>query len=239
MSWTTPKIWAYKEAPLSNNFNTYIRDNNNYLKTLLDAMVPIGARWIWPTDVAPTGFLLCQGQAVSRSTYSALFAVIGTTYGVGDGSTTFNLPDAKGKVAVGKDSAQSEFDALGETGGAKTHTLSATEMPGHTHSGITGTISADHTHNCTTGGINQNHTHDIGGVWINDVSYTDELTGFADDSKCNTDTGGVSQDHSHSFTTGGVSDNHTHSFTTDGGTGGGDSHNNLMPYQVINFIIKY
>ena len=71
--------------------------------------------------------------AVSRTTYAALFAITSTTYGSGDGSTTFNLPDLKGRVAVGK-SADTEFDVLGETGGAKTHTLSESELPAHTHS---------------------------------------------------------------------------------------------------------
>ena len=244
MSWITPKAWAYKELPLSNNFNTYIRDNNNYLKDFLDAMIPIGARWIWPTDSAPTGWLICQGQAVSRITYSALFAVIGTTYGVGDNSTTFNLPNAKGKVAVGKD-ATAEFDTLGETGGANTHTLSTTEMPGHTHSqsSFSG-VSANHTHqSANTDGVygGDNHTHNVDGAWVSVTSYTDELTGLADDSKLGgtAQTEGESADHAHDFSTGYENQNHGHAFTTDNGTGGAGTHNNLMPYQVINFIIKY
>ena len=69
---------------------------------------------------APAGWLLCQGQAVSRTDYADLFAVVGTTYGSGDGSTTFNLPNLKGRIPVGLDAAQTEFDALGETGGQKT-----------------------------------------------------------------------------------------------------------------------
>jgi microcystin-dependent protein len=84
---------------------------------------------------APSGFLLCQGQAVSRTTYAALFAALGgeaTPYGVGDGTTTFNLPNLQGRVPVGK-SSETEFDTLGETGGAKTHTLTTAEMPSHTH----------------------------------------------------------------------------------------------------------
>jgi microcystin-dependent protein len=88
---------------------------------------------IWPVSTIPAGWLLCDGSAVSRSTYSALFAILSTTYGVGDGSTTFNLPNAKGRSIVGYDSSQTEFDALGETGGAKTVTLTTAEMPVHTH----------------------------------------------------------------------------------------------------------
>lgn len=99
-----------------------------------------GAIQIWPTDTPPTGWLLCDGSAVSRTTYSDLYALIGTTYGAGDGSTTFNLPNMKGKVVAGKDSGQTEFDALAETGGAKTHTLTTAELPAHAHStpGLTG-----------------------------------------------------------------------------------------------------
>jgi len=87
---------------------------------------------------APTGFLLCDGAAVSRSTYADLFALISTTYGVGDGSTTFNLPNLKGRVPVGLDTAQSEFDVLGETGGAKTHTLTIAQIPAHNHQNLWG-----------------------------------------------------------------------------------------------------
>lgn len=84
-------------------------------------------------STAPVGYLMADGSAVSRTTYARLFAVIGTTFGVGDGSTTFNLPNRKGRVGVGLDSGQTEFDTLGETGGAKTHTLTVGEMPAHTH----------------------------------------------------------------------------------------------------------
>lgn len=82
---------------------------------------------------APTGWLLCDGSAVNRTTYAALFAVVGTAFGAGDGSTTFNLPNLMGRVPVGRDSGQSEFDTLGETGGEKKHTLTINEMPAHDH----------------------------------------------------------------------------------------------------------
>jgi len=107
---------------------------------------PPGAVQVYAGLTAPTGWLLCQGQAVSRTTYAALFAAIGTRYGAGDGSTTFNIPNLKGRVPVGGDSAEPEFNTIGETGGEKTHTLTVGEIPAHNHqekvadrSGYTGT----------------------------------------------------------------------------------------------------
>lgn len=83
-------------------------------------------------SAAPVGWLLCQGQSLLRAQYPGLFSAIGTTYGAAD-STRFNLPDLRGRVAVGRDAAQPEFDVLGEASGAKTHTLTVAEMPSHSH----------------------------------------------------------------------------------------------------------
>ena len=91
---------------------------------------------------APTGYLLCDGSAVSRSTYAALFAVIGTTYGVGDGSTTFNVPDLRGRLPLGKDNmggvsadrvTDASADDLGGSGGSESIQLSENNMPSHIH----------------------------------------------------------------------------------------------------------
>lgn len=96
-------------------------------------------------STAPTGWLICDGTAVSRTTYADLFGVIGTLYGTGDSLTTFNIPNLKGKVAVGRDTSDVQFDGMGETGGAKTHTLTATEMPAHDHGGrVGGTSNGDY-----------------------------------------------------------------------------------------------
>jgi microcystin-dependent protein len=78
--------------------------------------VPTGTLLQYAAATAPTGYLICNGTAVSRTTYSALFAVLSTTYGTGDGSTTFNLPDLRGRVAVGLGSNAS-VNALGTSDG--------------------------------------------------------------------------------------------------------------------------
>jgi microcystin-dependent protein len=114
-----------------------------------EMLVPTGTILAYGGSTAPTGFLLCFGQAVSRTTYAALFNVIGTTFGAGDGSTTFNLPDLRGRVAVGKDnmggtaanritSAVSGINGtvLGAAGGDQRlhqHNHGVTD-PGHLHS---------------------------------------------------------------------------------------------------------
>ena len=86
-----------------------------------------------PVTAPPTGFLLCDGSAVSRTTYAVLFAVIATTFGIGDGSTTFNVPNLKGKVIMGYASDDADYNAIADTGGEKTHALITAELAAHTH----------------------------------------------------------------------------------------------------------
>ena len=130
------------------------------------AATPSGVVSAFAGSSAPSGWLLCDGSTVSRTTYSDLFAVIGTTYGSGDGSTTFTLPSLKGRMPVGLDSGQTEFDALAETGGAKTVTLATTEIP--SHSPTSGTLATDteaahsHTSGTLVTDTAASHTHGDG-----------------------------------------------------------------------------
>lgn len=184
-----------------------VGSNSSYYKVFTTDQTPVGTILPFAGSSAPTGYLICDGSAVSRTTYANLFAVIGTTYGAGDGSTTFNLPNLKGKVPVGLDTSQPEFNTLGRTGGAKTHTLTTSELPSHTHS-----ISSDGAHN-----------HSVRSVFstVGGTLYLYNGTGFNEDT-VTTSTNGA---HSHGGAT--------------GATGGGQAHNNLQPYLVINYIIKY
>jgi len=129
MAWTATHSWAYKEAPSSTVFNAQLRDNMDYLKTAVETATPTGTVTMFGGAVAPTGYLFCNGAAISRSTYATLFAIIGVAYGNGNNSTTFNLPNLGGRFPGGK----TVDNVLGETGGESQHTLTANEMPAHTH----------------------------------------------------------------------------------------------------------
>lgn len=134
----------------SNNEEPAINDTNlNQMQLNIENAInsqvsgdtlPVGSIVAYSSTTIPTNWLLCDGRAISRTEYALLFSIIGTTYGVGDGSTTFNLPNLKGRVPVGVDSSQTEFDTLGETGGEKTVTLTRNNLPAYTVVNETGNI---------------------------------------------------------------------------------------------------
>ena len=193
------------------------------------ASLPAGTIVQWPGATAPANWLICDGASVSRTTYASLFAAIGVQYGSGDGTTTFNLPNLKGRVAVGLDSSQTEFDTLGETGGAKTHTLTSAEMPSHSHTQDAHTHTFSGSTN-TTGA----HTHSLNG------KVNISQNGYGQNSPINGNAGNFADgtaysagDHSHTFS--GTTSSTT---ATNQSTGGGGAHNNLQPYIVLNYIIK-
>jgi len=112
----------------------------------VDAGTPLAAIIPYGGSTAPSLWLLCFGQNVSRTTYAALFAVISTTYGVGDGSTTFGIPDLRGRVVAGQDDMGGtsadrltgltdgvDGDVLGGTGGTESHVLTVAQLAAHTH----------------------------------------------------------------------------------------------------------
>lgn len=178
----------------------------------VDSM-PIGTISMFAGSTAPTGYLLCQGQAVSRTTYANLFTVIGTTYGTGNGSTTFNLPNLQGKFALGKSSSH----ALASTGGAETVTLTTNQIPAHTHGNksLVGMFRAYG----DTGSIGESGDGTVitSGIVSTDGSF-DWAPGYE-----NRRGYGVKIDASHEHTS----------------VGGGAAHDNMPPYQTVNYIIKY
>jgi len=232
-------------------------------------ITPPGVISQYAGTTAPDGYLLCQGQEVSRVDYADLFAVIGITYGAGDGSTTFNLPDLRQRVPVGLNSTGT-FNALNNTGGSETHTITNDQLPSHTHS-FSATSSSDgaHTHPISlTSGADGNHNH--GGFTNNGTNdgthshtlgggmYAPDVTGnWGGTFWVNNGSGGLtvpttnsahrhviasSGSHTHpvSGNTGAASTNHTHTVSgTTGSTGSGNAIPIVQPYIVLNYIIKY
>lgn len=130
----SPTFTGTPAAPTaSTGTNTTQVATTAFANSAAAAVAPTGEIKMWATSTAPTGFLLCNGAAVSRTIYAALFAVIGTTFGSGDGTTTFTLPDLKNKFPIGA----GDLYSLAATGGSKdavvvSHTHTATDA-GHTH----------------------------------------------------------------------------------------------------------
>ena len=119
-----PKGWYIYDSDMSTSDKW-----RNFMST------PAGSITLFGGPTSPEGWLLCDGTAYSTSThpeYEDLYAAIQNAYGGSDG-TDFQVPNLKGRMPVGLDSGQTEFDAMGETGGSKTHALTEAEMPAHTH----------------------------------------------------------------------------------------------------------
>jgi sugar lactone lactonase YvrE/microcystin-dependent protein len=189
-------------------------------------IIPSGSLMMYVSTTPPNGWLLCNGSPVSRITYSALFAIIGTTYGTGDGSTTFNLPDTRGRTPIGTGTGSSlTARTLGQTGGAETHTLTTNEMPSHSHSGTTATDGV-HSHGINDPGhshvYTRPRTQNLG--FGNFGNVTDGMSDF------NTTTSVTNITINNSV-------GHTHTFNTNA-TGSGAAHNNMQPFLVVNYIIK-
>ena len=175
---------------------------------------PTGSILAFAGASAPTNWLLCHGQAISRATYAALFAVLGATYGSGDGSTTFNIPDLRGRAIAGQDdmggtsanrltglSGGVDGDVLGAAGGIESHTLTEAEMPSHKHA-LFANVSGSGTLLTT----NQANKSDTSGA--NDNDYIIEGSATAA-------TLGLSS-----------------------AAGSGGAHNNVQPTMILNDIIR-
>lgn len=198
-----------------------------------DAFLPIGALVPFAGASAPTGFLICDGAAVSRTTYAALFAVVGTTYGAGNGTTTFNIPNAVNRIPVGSGGSYTR----GQTGGAATVTLSDAQMPSHDHS-LSGTTSSDsHSHGISGSTTSAGgHDHSVG----NQGGRSDLLAGGGT-SAATSGGGTTSSDgsHSHGISASIGSDTHSHTLSGTSGTAGSDAaHENMPPFIAMPYIIR-
>ena len=169
----------------------------------------VGKISMFARSTAPSGYLKCNGAEISRTTYAALFSAIGTTFGVGDGSTTFNVPDLRGEFIRGWD------DARGVDSGRVIGSWQGGQNKSHTHTGTTSSDSHAHTWSGTTS--SDSHTHTLVVSDGNGSAIKAALT----QSKTNNATGTTSS-YSHTHTVSGTtsSGSHTHTITTnaDGGT---------------------
>lgn len=181
-------------------------------------LVPSGVIWPYGGTSAPTGFLLCDGTLVSRATYATLFAVIGTQYGIGDGSTTFGLPNANGSVPMGAGTYTDAVSgpvtrAMGEVLGAEKHVLTVGEL-------------ASHTHNISDPGHTHQYSYDVGGAGTPGPIIAGVLPGTADGTTSHT-----------VYSSSGMLSNTT-GITVTQNQGSSTAHNNVQPSFVTNFIIK-
>ena len=178
---------------------------------------------MWGVSSAPTGYLLCNGQAVSRTTYAALYAVYGTTFGTGDGSTTFNVPNFTNRMPIGAGGTYS----LAATGGSATTTLVEANVPTHTHtfSATTGNNNSSLSHQHNILGSSGYHYVADGGQNNGGNASNPFSLGSADYGTYVTASGSL--DHTHNV-----------SGTTGTGSGSGTAATTISPYLGIYYIIK-
>ncbi len=196
--------------------NSYYATGNYYLNNYI--LIPAGTIIQSAAINLPDGWFDCNGASYNTTVYSALYLAIGYTYG--GASSNFNVPDMRGRVGVGFGSAYT----LGQSGGAERHTITASEMPSHTHTGTTASDGA-HIH-----GSNAN-----GGLAQPGLAFSN-----GSDTLTESDTGGSNELNLTTTTALTISSAgaHTHTFTT-ASAGSDASHNIMQPYVVLRYLIKY
>lgn len=185
----------------------------------------------------PNGYLVCDGSAVSRTTYADLFDIIGVTYGPGDGTSTFNLPDLTGRVALGESVAHT----MASNGGATSVTLTTDQIPSHAHvipsHGHANTITAKTpslSHTITQAVFK--YTHLNGGTNVTSASGNGRYTGTTSANMTRSTNLAVSAHAATACTMAGSVTSKAEFDTTS--TGGDGAHNNMMPYIALTYLIR-
>lgn len=218
------------------------------------SMIPVGTILPYAGVFAPAGYFLCDGGEFYRGDFPDLWLVIGDTYGIGDGSTTANLPDLRGRIPVGRDSSDSNFNSLGESGGESEHALAVGEIPVHNH------LQSAHNHIQDA----HNHTQNAHGHTQDSHNHTQNSHQHAMDLVQSAPTGGsqrvVTIPGSANVNTQGSTATNIAATATNQNTtptniattatnqvtyavnlpeGNDEAHNNLQPYLTVNYMIKY
>jgi microcystin-dependent protein len=252
----------------SSAWGDMLNDDLDLIDAFLRQIMPAGAVVPYAGASAPTGFLLCNGAAVSRTTYAALFAAIGTAFGAGDGSSTFNVPDMTNRFAAGAGTTPvggvgGSASLTGSTGG---YALTVAELPAHSHSASdSGHAHADagHSHglSASPSGVTLNepptghsHANSSGGQLIPmQTGLGNNLGGTGGQFTPTALTVGdattgitlTDPDHTHTVTSGAASIQTGYASVSIASTGGGEAHSHsltgvsaLPPFAALNFIIK-
>ena len=197
----------------------------------------VGAIKPWTKATAPDGYLLCDGAAVSRTTYADLFAVVGTTYGTGDNSTTFNVPNLQGKMPQGFDG--NTYNLAG-TGGANTVTVAVTNNQAATNAtnqAVTITGSIDNTSLTTAQLASHSHNFQRSGNAGTGAGSPPQVVGAPGNQSTATSNAGSGTGHNHSHTLSGTLTGNITTSLTGNVTAAGN--NSFSPFVVVNYIIKH
>lgn len=212
MAVTSGDLALYKPAIDEQGWGTNVNGNFDTIDTAVTARsVPAGSVFMTARTTAPTGYLLCDGSAISRVTYATLFTAISTTFGVGDGATTFNIPDTRGRSPLGAGTGSGlTARTLAANVGTETHTLVTGELPVHTHTPTdSGHTHAQRVYTSTAGGSSP-------GIEIDLTPFQAGVTNLGNSLTTASSTTGI----------------------TIGNAGSGTAHANMHPCVVFNYMIK-
>ena len=235
---------GYTQATLTAGAGVSITNGSGAITIAVPTILEPGIVVPYAGATAPTGWLICDGAAVNRSIYGALFAIVGTTYGAGDGSTTFNLPNlvnrfsvgAGGTYALGNSGGSTTTSSAGahdHTGLAGSTTLTTSQIPGHTHTGTSDSTTLSGSFGPFRQSLGPAPTATASGVFS---TYAGGTSGDANNGSSQVVGINMSAPHTHSFTTAstGGGTGHDHTISTDGT----HTHTVTPPYLSLNYIIK-